>query len=587
MTLPAGTRLGNFEIVAQIGAGGMGEVYRAKDPKLAREVAVKVVPEDFLEGEERKLRFEREAKLLASLNHPNIAAIYSFEEIPGSSPERVRGLLVMELLEGESLRDRLRAGPLPPKKAIELATQLAEGLAAAHARGVVHRDVKPENVFLTREGRLKILDFGLAKQLPKWAGASGPHTNLPTEAPSGARTEAGVVMGTVGYMSPEQVRGEPADHRSDVFSFGAVLYEMLCGRKAFGGASGVETMNAILNDDPAALVVTKGQMPPALERVVFHCLEKAPENRFQSMKDVAFDLGSLSTISAVDGGKAGARRPRGRAVWAAAGAAAALLAGLVAWATGAVHVGRHEQPVFHQVSFRQGRIAKARFAPERAGRRLRRELAGRAVAALRDADRRPEGAIRSGRPTSSCWTLSPGGELVLRLKSKVADTWQFEGTLARSALGGDLAPKAILGGVLQAAWAPNSEFAVVRATGGRSLLDYPPGKVRVESAGVDRRPAVLARREAPRVRGPSRRRRRRGTHRGPRRRVRQDADRVEGLRDPPGSRVAGAGDLVHGRHAHPEPRPLRRGPLGKGARRLHPGRRPATPRRRGRTAGSS
>jgi hypothetical protein len=487
MTLAAGTRLGNYEIVAQIGAGGMGEVYRAKDPRLNRDVAVKILPRDFLEGEEARLRFEREARLLAALNHPAIAAIYSFEEIPGSSlssssSSASRHILVMELVDGESLRDRLRAGALPPKKAVELATQLAEGLAAAHARGIVHRDVKPENLIVGKDGRLKILDFGLAKQLPKWAGASGPHTNLPTEAPSGARTEAGVVMGTVGYMSPEQVKGEPADHRSDVFSFGAVLYEMLSGRKAFGAASGVETMSAILNDDPAALVVTKGQMPPALERVVFHCLEKAPENRFQSMKDVAFDLGSLSTISAVDGGKVRGRRLRGRAVWAAAGLGAAVVAGLVAWATGVLHVGRHEQPVFHQVSFRQGRIAKARFAP--GGQDVIYDASWQGEPWQLFATPIVDPKERSlGQTDVQLLDLSRAGELVLRLKSKVADTWQFEGTLARSALGGDLAPKAILGGVLQAAWAPKSEFAVVRAAGGRSLLDYPPGKVRVESAG--------------------------------------------------------------------------------------------------------
>ncbi|MBK9065204.1 MAG: protein kinase [Acidobacteria bacterium] len=476
MTLAAGTRLGNFEIVAQIGAGGMGEVYKARDPKLDRFVAIKVLPPSLAESSDFLTRFEREAKAVAALNHPNILGIYDF----GKSGDHTYA--VMELLEGESLRDKLRAGAFAPKKAVELGVQLADGLAAAHARGIVHRDVKPENIFLGKDGRVKILDFGLAKQLPKWTGASGPHTNLPTEVPAGARTEAGVVMGTVGYMSPEQVRGEPADHRSDVFSFGAVLYEMLCGRKAFEGASGIETMNAILVEDPAALVVTKGQMPPALERVVLHCLEKSPDNRFQSMKDIAFDLGSLSTISAVDGGKTGARPRRARAGWAAAGLAAAVLAGLASWATGVLHVGRHEQPVFHQVSFRQGRIAKARFAP--GGQDVIYDASWQGepwqlfATPIVDPKERP-----LGQPDVQLLDLSRTGDLVLRLKGKVADTWQFEGTLARSALGGDLAPKAILGGVLQAAWAPKSEFAVVRATGGRSLLDFPPGKVRVESAG--------------------------------------------------------------------------------------------------------
>ena len=482
MTLAAGTKLGPYEILDQIGAGGMGEVYKAKDTRLARDVALKVLPRDFLEGEGMRERFGREAKLLAALNHPNIAAVFSFEEIPGSSGTSSHPMLVMELLEGESLRDRLRAGAMAPKKAVELASQMAEGLAAAHVRGIVHRDVKPENIFLGRDGRVKLLDFGLAKQLPNWAGQSGLQTSVPTEAAARLHTEAGVVMGTVGYMSPEQVRGEAADHRSDIFSFGVVLYEMLSGRKAFDGKSGVETLNAILHDDPAALVVTKGQMPPALERLVLHCLEKSPESRFQSMKDVAFDLGSLSTISAVSGGKVRTRRVGGRAVWAAAGLAAAVVAGLVAWATGAVHLGRHEQPVFHQVSFRQGRIAKARFAPNGQDVIYDASWQGEPWQLLSSPIADPkERAL--GQTDVQLLDASPGGELVLRLKSKVADTWQFEGTLARSALGGDLAPKAILGGVLQAAWAPKSEFAVVRATGGRSLLDYPPGKVRVESAG--------------------------------------------------------------------------------------------------------
>ena len=363
MTLEAGTKLGPYEIVAQIGAGGMGEVYKAKDIRLAREVALKVLPKDFLEDEETRQRFEREAKLLASLNHPNIGAVYSFEEIPFSSSSPSRHFLVMELLEGESLRDRLKAGAMTPKKAVELASQIAEGLAAAHVRGIVHRDVKPENIFVGRDGRVKLLDFGLAKQLPNWAGKVSLQTSVPTEAAAKLHTEAGVVMGTVGYMSPEQVRGEQADHRCDIFSFGVVLYEMLSGRKAFAGESGVETLNAILHDDPAALVVTKGQMPPALERLVLHCMEKSPENRFQSMKDVAFDLQAISTISVVDGGRQRGRLKSERWRWIGVGAAGVLAIAAAAWLAGAVHMGRHPQPTFQQVSFRQGRIGKARFAP--------------------------------------------------------------------------------------------------------------------------------------------------------------------------------------------------------------------------------
>ncbi|MDL2717180.1 MAG: WD40 repeat domain-containing serine/threonine protein kinase [Acidobacteriota bacterium] len=488
MTLATGTKLGPYEILGQIGAGGMGEVYKARDPRLNREVAIKVLPEDFLEGEENRERFEREARLLAALNHPGIAAIYSFEEIPGSSSSSSsafsssRHILVMELLEGESLRDRLRAGAMAPKKAFELAAQMAEGLAAAHARGIVHRDVKPENIFISRDGRVKLLDFGLAKQLPSWAGRSGPQTSVPTEAGGSRPTQAGVVMGTVGYMSPEQVRGESADHRSDIFSFGVVLYEMLSGKKAFEGKSAVETLNAILHDDPDALVVTKGQMPPVLERLVLHCLEKSPENRFQSMKDLAFDLQAISTISTVDGGRPKARAKSERGRWAVLGAAVVLAAALATWLSGAVHVGRHTQPSFQQISFRQGRIGKARFAPggqdviyDASWQGEPWQLFSTPVA---DPKERP-----LGQGDVQLMDLSPAGEMALRLKSKVADTWQFEGTLARSAVGGDLAPKALLGGVLQSASGPKGEFALVRQAGGRTFLEYPQGKVRVESAG--------------------------------------------------------------------------------------------------------
>jgi tRNA A-37 threonylcarbamoyl transferase component Bud32 len=476
MSLASGTRLGPYEVLALIGAGGMGEVYRARDPKLNRFVAIKVLPPSLAESRELLSRFEREARAVAALNHPNILGIYDF----GKEGEHTYA--VMELLEGESLRDRLRTGAMAPKKAVELASQVAEGLAAAHVRGIVHRDVKPENIFLGRDGRVKLLDFGLAKQLPNWTGQSGPQTSVPTEAAARLHTEAGVVMGTVGYMSPEQVRGEPADHRSDIFSFGVVLYEMLSGRKAFEGKSAVETMNAILHDDPAALVVTKGQMPPALERLVLHCLEKAPESRFQSMKDVAFDLQAISTISSVDGGKQRGRPKGDRWRWIALGAAAVLAAAFATWLAGAVHWGRPPQPSFLQVSFRQGRIGKARFAP--GGQDVVYDASWQGEpwqlfsSPIADPKERP-----LGQSDAQLMDLSPAGELALRLKSKVADTWQFEGTLARSALGGDLAPKALLGGVLQSAWGPKSQFALVRQAGGRSILEYPQGQVRAESAG--------------------------------------------------------------------------------------------------------
>jgi Tol biopolymer transport system component/serine/threonine protein kinase len=281
MTLSPGTRLGPYEVLAPLGAGGMGEVYRARDTKLDRDVAIKVLPERLAADSAALARFEREAKTVAALSHPNLLGIYDFGTHDGVT------YAVTELLSGETLRDRLAAGPIPRRKAIEYALQIAHGLAAAHEHGVAHRDLKPENVFITNDGRVKILDFGLAKPLLPESGVSGAAT-------FGA-TEPGTVLGTVGYMSPEQVRGRPADHRSDIFSFGAILYEMLSGQRAFKGDSAVETMNAILiRDLPEPSGPPENTLPPLLDRIVRHCLEKNPEERFQSVRDVAFDLETAS-----------------------------------------------------------------------------------------------------------------------------------------------------------------------------------------------------------------------------------------------------------------------------------------------------
>jgi eukaryotic-like serine/threonine-protein kinase len=316
--ISTGTRLGPYEILAPLGAGGMGEVFKARDTKLGRDVAVKVLSERSLEDEEGRARFEREARALAALNHPNIAAIYSFEEISG------RHFLIQELLEGETLRQRLAEGPLPVRKAVELARQIAEGLAAAHERGIVHRDLKPENIFVTREARAKILDFGLAKEVGREAPSSETHS--PTVA---RQTEPGTVMGTVGYMSPEQVRGLPSDARSDLFSFGAVLYEMLTGRRAFQKETAAETMTAILREDPPDLASSGAPAPPALERIVRHCLEKVPEERFRSAHDLAFALEAVSGSSSTSSAALPAPRvaPSRRAVLAFALLAAGVLAG--------------------------------------------------------------------------------------------------------------------------------------------------------------------------------------------------------------------------------------------------------------------
>src|ERR1700722_12936759 len=285
MPLPSGTKLGPYEIQSPIGAGGMGEVYRARDARLNRDVAIKILPASFSSDPERLQRFAQESRAAAALNHPNILSIYDIGEAHGAP------YVVSELLEGETLRDRLQNGPLSSRKTIDYAQQIARGLAAAHEKGIVHRDLKPENLFITHDGRVKILDFGLAKLTRPEADTAGD------APPQQGGTEAGTVMGTVGYMSPEQVRGKSSDWRSDIFSFGAVLYEMLSGKRAFRGESAVETMSAILKEDPPDLAETNRNVSPALERIVRHCLEKNPAERFQSARDVTFNLEALTDIS--------------------------------------------------------------------------------------------------------------------------------------------------------------------------------------------------------------------------------------------------------------------------------------------------
>ncbi len=287
MTLVPGARLGPYEILAPLGAGGMGEVYRARDSRLKRDVALKVLPTSYSTDPDRLRRFEQEAQAASALNHPNILAIHDIGTHENSP------YIVSELLEGETLRARLAGGAFSPRKAIGHAIQIAHGLAAAHEKGIVHRDLKPENIFVTADGRVKILDFGLAKLTQPEVPVSS-QTNLPTLTPG---TEPGVMLGTIGYMSPEQVRGKAADARSDLFSFGAIFYEMLSGRRAFHGDTAADTMSAILTRDPPDLSETNRRVPEALERIVDHCLEKSPEARFQSARDIAFDLEAISGTS--------------------------------------------------------------------------------------------------------------------------------------------------------------------------------------------------------------------------------------------------------------------------------------------------
>jgi serine/threonine protein kinase len=285
MSLAPGTRIGPYEIQSTIGAGGMGEVYRARDMSLGRDVAIKVLPDTFADDPERLARFEMEARTLAALNHPNIAQVYGLEKGQGRAP---RSALVMELVEGETLRGRISRGPLPPEKAVDVAIALAEALSVVHAKGITHRDLKPENIFLTAEGRIKVLDFGLARWHPPDANAD--LTMMPTQ------TMAGVIMGTIGYMSPEQVRGDTADARSDIFALGCILHEMLIARRAFERPTTAEALAAILKEEPQDL----DAVPVHFRRVIGHCLEKDPRERYQSARDLAFALRGLATARDAD-----------------------------------------------------------------------------------------------------------------------------------------------------------------------------------------------------------------------------------------------------------------------------------------------
>jgi hypothetical protein len=459
MRLTSGSRIGPYEIVAPLGAGGMGEVYRAHDARLGREVAIKVLPASFAVDADHLRRFEQEARAIGALNHPNILGVYDAGSHEGAP------YVVSELLEGETLRTRI-ATSLPQRKALDYAAQIARGLAAAHDRGIVHRDVKPENLFVTRDGRAKILDFGLAK-LTHTGSAFDADTALQATAP--ALTSAGTVVGTVGYMSPEQVRGQTVDQRSDIFSFGVVLYEMLTGRRPFGGDSAVETMNAILKEDPApAPGDDRTPLPPGLERIVLHCLEKNPEERFQSARDVAFAIESLSGLSGPVA--VGGRSPR-RGSWlrllAITGLAAAAIASMfVAWRSTAVAAA----PTFEPLTFRRGTVGSARFAPD--GRTI-------VYAANFEGGDREIYTTQPGSPESRPLGVK-ANLLAVSVNSELAILLERPGrepVLARLPIGGG-APREVLESVRSADWAPDGEsLAAVRTGGERDTIEFPVGRV--------------------------------------------------------------------------------------------------------------
>jgi Tol biopolymer transport system component len=477
MPLSPGHRLGPYEIVAPLGAGGMGEVYRARDTRLGREVAVKVLPENLARDEAARGRFEREARAVAALSHPNILAIHDLGR------DEAAHYAVMELLAGETLRDRLGRSELSIPKAIDYASQIAQGLAAAHERGITHRDVKPENLFVTTTGLVKILDFGLARETSAGAPAD---SRVQTAA---QLTEPGMVVGTVGYMSPEQVRGAVADHRSDIFSFGCVLHEMLGGRRPFQRDTRAETMTAILREAPLALSTLRPEVSPALEQVVLHCLEKEPGERFQSMSDVVFSLRAPTSASspAARSGPVvvGGFRQRARPLaWFAAGLAATALV----WLAWGLSRSPARAPSFQRLTFQRGTIYSARLAPDGQTVVYGASWSGRGIqlysARLDSATSRPMGVA------ADVLAISPSGEMALSLDRRTKVSFLSTGRLARAPLGGG-APREILDGVVDADWSPDgNELAVTREAGAEAVLEYPIGHVLYRGAGYLSAPRV-------------------------------------------------------------------------------------------------
>ncbi len=481
MALNSGTKLGPYDIESLLGAGGMGEVYRARDARLNRMVAIKVLPKAFSADADRLQRFTQEARAAAALNHPNILSIFDIGEADGAP------YIVSELLEGTTLRELVRNGPMPVRKAIDCALQTARGLAAAHDKGIVHRDLKPENIFVTDDGRVKILDFGLAKLTRPEASSEGGDTLT-----AQVNTEPGQVMGTAGYMSPEQVRGKAADHRADIFAFGSILYEMLSGKRAFHGESPAETMSAILKEEPEELSETGRNIPLPLERIVRHCLEKSPAKRFQSAGDVAFNLeqladssvGTRTSAQAVvvapeleESGKVEARRGGLPLV---AVAAMVLVAAGVAWWLGRGSV-KPSLPEYQQITFRTGSIGNARFTPD--GNIVYSASWDGGENQLYMALTQENGARELGFKDAELLSISKSGELAIRLNTVELVGHTRVGTLARVPLSGG-APRQVLDNVEGADWAADGEgMAVVRylPENRHWRLEYPMGKVLLDT----------------------------------------------------------------------------------------------------------
>jgi Tol biopolymer transport system component/predicted Ser/Thr protein kinase len=484
VTLSAGVWLGPYEVLGRLGAGGMGEVWRARDTRLQREVAIKVLPSELASDAGRLKRFEKEARSASALNHPNIVTIYDIGQSESVS------YIAMELVEGKTLRELLFAGPLPTKRVLSIAAQVAEGLGRAHEAGIVHRDLKPENVMVTKDGRVKILDFGLAK-LTYTGADSGEGTNLPTDTGTGA----GVILGTVGYMSPEQASGLPVDFRSDQFSFGSILYELLTGKRAFQKKTGVDTLSAILNDDPEPIAAINTQTPAPLRWIVERCLAKEPRQRYASTEDLALEVATVRdhlSEATVTSSAITAREPRRLSRALVFLSVFALLAVLAAASQVGLRNAKASPPVFKRMTFQRGNVAKARFTADGQTIVYGATWNGEPWRVFTTRREGPESTALQ-IPDAFFQSISRSGELAVTLVRSGQPSMATGGTLARVPLSGG-APREVLEDVRSADWAPDmSTLLVVRSAGGKTRLEYPIGRVLYESPGGISYPRVSAR----------------------------------------------------------------------------------------------
>ena len=462
-----GQILGHYEVHESIGSGGMGVVYRATDQRLGRDVALKVLKPEFAHDQDRLRRFEYEARAAAGLNHPSIVAIYDVDVHDGAP------FIVSELLQGSTLRRHMLDGPMSLRQISDYGQQIAQGLAAAHEKHIVHRDLKPENIFITKDGRAKILDFGIAKLLAEDPDDPRSIASMTTQ------TKAGSVLGTVAYMSPEQLRAKHVDHRSDIFSFGAILYEMLTGKRAFSGETQVDTMTAVLKEDPVEISIVRTNVPAGFDQIVSHCLEKEPENRFQSANDLAFALKTVEEIPTKSGAyrRAGGNRTRKALAWVIAGVALAALGILIG-----AKMMPTATPSYHRLTFEKGTVYSARFTSD-----------GRSVVYGASWNGHPlqiyfaPAESVSARPldfgAAHLLALSRNNELALAMGGNHGSGLDFVGaTLARAPLAGG-SPREILGDVRWADWSPQGDLAVVHHVLGHSRLEFPVGKVLYETTG--------------------------------------------------------------------------------------------------------